>query len=162
MKYLLDANVFIEAKNRYYGFDLCPGFWTWIDEAYAADRAQSVEKIGEELQDGSDELATWAKARPELFAAPDEAVVDGLRELATWAEGASYTDAAVAEFLQRADSYLVAHAQAHNLTVVTQEVASDGLKKVKIPNACRHAGVEYCTPFAMLRAEGALFVLDGH
>ena len=27
MKYLLDSNVFIEAKNRYYAFDICPGFW---------------------------------------------------------------------------------------------------------------------------------------
>lgn len=24
--YLLDANVLIEAKNRYYGFDIAPGF----------------------------------------------------------------------------------------------------------------------------------------
>ena len=29
-RYLLDANPFIEAKNRYYGFDICPGFWTAI------------------------------------------------------------------------------------------------------------------------------------
>ena len=26
-KYALDANVFIEAKNRYYRFNLCPGYW---------------------------------------------------------------------------------------------------------------------------------------
>ncbi|PMD04330.1 DUF4411 family protein, partial [Brevibacterium paucivorans] len=25
--YLLDANVLIEAKNRYYAFDIAPGFW---------------------------------------------------------------------------------------------------------------------------------------
>ncbi len=25
--YLLDANVFIDAKNRYYGFDIVPAFW---------------------------------------------------------------------------------------------------------------------------------------
>lgn len=30
MPYLLDANVFIEAKNAYYGFDFCPGFWEWL------------------------------------------------------------------------------------------------------------------------------------
>ena len=30
MSYLLDANVFIEAKKRYYGFDFCPGFWQWL------------------------------------------------------------------------------------------------------------------------------------
>ena len=25
--YLLDANVFIQAKNLHYGFDFCPAFW---------------------------------------------------------------------------------------------------------------------------------------
>jgi len=27
MAYLLDANVFIQAKNLYYGLDFCPAFW---------------------------------------------------------------------------------------------------------------------------------------
>lgn len=25
--YLLDANVFIQAKNLHYGMDFCPAFW---------------------------------------------------------------------------------------------------------------------------------------
>ncbi|MGL5096417.1 MAG: DUF4411 family protein, partial [Planctomycetia bacterium] len=25
--YLLDSNVFITAKNSYYAFSICPGFW---------------------------------------------------------------------------------------------------------------------------------------
>ena len=25
--FVLDTNTLIEAKNRYYGFDICPGFW---------------------------------------------------------------------------------------------------------------------------------------
>ena len=35
MKYLVDANVLIEAKNRYYAFDIAPGFWKWLDQAHA-------------------------------------------------------------------------------------------------------------------------------
>ncbi|MBF0147506.1 MAG: DUF4411 family protein [Magnetococcales bacterium] len=31
--YLLDSNVFIEAKNRYYAFDICPGFWEWMNDS---------------------------------------------------------------------------------------------------------------------------------
>jgi hypothetical protein len=30
MAYLLDSNVFIQAKNLHYGFDFCPAFWDWI------------------------------------------------------------------------------------------------------------------------------------
>ena len=27
--YLLDSNLFIQAKNHRYGFDFCPAFWDW-------------------------------------------------------------------------------------------------------------------------------------
>lgn len=30
MSYLLDANVFIQAKNLHYSFDFCPAFWDWL------------------------------------------------------------------------------------------------------------------------------------
>jgi hypothetical protein len=30
MPYLLDANVFIQAKNLHYGLDFCPAFWDWL------------------------------------------------------------------------------------------------------------------------------------
>jgi hypothetical protein len=55
--YLLDTDVFIQAKNLHYGFDFCPAFWAWIDQAYAAGTAFSIEKVGDELQAGGDELA---------------------------------------------------------------------------------------------------------
>ena len=31
MMFLVDSNVLIEAKNRYYAFDIAPGFWKWLD-----------------------------------------------------------------------------------------------------------------------------------
>ena len=30
MAYLLDSNVFIQAKNLHYGLDFCPAFWDWL------------------------------------------------------------------------------------------------------------------------------------
>ena len=30
MAYLLDANIFIQAKNLHYGLDFCPVFWDWL------------------------------------------------------------------------------------------------------------------------------------
>jgi hypothetical protein len=63
MMYLLDANVFIEAKNRYYGFELCPGFWDWLEVAHDGDVVVSIEKVRDELDDGADELTAWAQAR---------------------------------------------------------------------------------------------------
>ena len=36
MAYLLDANVFISAKNLHYGFDFCPAFRDWLIEGHEA------------------------------------------------------------------------------------------------------------------------------
>lgn len=47
--YLLDTNVLIEAKNRYYAFDLAPGFWAWIGEAHRQGVTCSIKHVREEL-----------------------------------------------------------------------------------------------------------------
>jgi hypothetical protein len=62
-------------------------------------------------------------------------------------------------FLQVGDYYLVSHAHAHDLTVVTHEVPANSTKKIKIPNACIGLGVKCVNPYEMLRVEGARFVL---
>lgn len=160
MKYLIDSDVFIQAKNRHYSFEVCPGFWAWIEQAHSAGDVHCVARVGKELRDGNDRLAEWAKEQSALFVPTDEPTVAALREVSIWANESHYEPPAVAEFLGAADSELVACAKAHELTVVTHEVTSNG-KKIKIPNACKQFGVAYCDPFAMLDAEGARFVLDG-
>lgn len=50
MVYLLDANVFIESKNRHYGFDFCPAFWDWLDAQNHAGQVYSVERVADELK----------------------------------------------------------------------------------------------------------------
>lgn len=63
MAYLLDANVFIQAKNLHYGLDFCPAFWEWLIESNAASAVFSIEKIEDEIEAGADELAGWARTR---------------------------------------------------------------------------------------------------
>lgn len=160
MAYLLDANVFIEGKNRYYGFDFCPGFWDWIDAANAGHRVFSIEKVGDELAAIADDLSAWAAARgSRLFLPIEAAMVGSLRQVATWALGQQYEPGAVTTFLQDADAYLVAQALALGYAVVTHEVPSPSLKKIKVPDACVGLGVRCITPWEMLRNERARFVL---
>ena len=85
MAYLLDSDVFIQAKNLHYGFDFCPAFWAWIDERHAAGTVFSIEKVGDELQAGADDLSTWATGRPELFLKPDGAIIPSLQTVSRWA-----------------------------------------------------------------------------
>lgn len=65
--YLVDANVLIEAKNRYYAFDIAPGFWAWLEGAHAAGEVGSIETVHKELVSGNDELADWARANSSFF-----------------------------------------------------------------------------------------------
>jgi len=157
--YLLDANVFIQAKNLQYGFDFCPAFWDWLDEQSVAGHVGSIEKVLDELKAGGDDLSTWAIARPGLFAQPDTPVVESLQAVSRWAASVHYDPAAVSTFLQDADYYLVAHAHAHGLTVITHEVPANSVKKIKIPNACIALQIKCMSPYEMLRVEHARFVL---
>lgn len=159
-RYLLDTNIFIEAKNRYYGFDFCPAFWEWLIDRNAADRVASIDKVGDELQAAGDELSDWATARGRtFFLPPDDAVVPALAQVSAWATGQNYQPAAITTFLQVADYWLVAHALAHAFVVVTHEVPSESTRKIKIPNACIGLGLTCISPYAMLRRERARFVL---
>jgi len=160
MAYLLDANVFIQAKNLHYGLDFCPAFWDWLVASNAAQSVFSIEKVGDEVDAVADELSTWAEQRgPGFFLKPDPAMLPALTSVSTWATGQRYDAAAVSTFLQVADYYLVAHALAHGHTVVTHEIASTSTKRIKIPDACIGLGVKCMTPFEMLRHERARFVL---
>lgn len=158
--YLLDSNVFIQAKNLHYGFDFCPAFWDWLVEQNRTGRVASIEKIADELKAGDDELATWAAVRGDsFFLPPDDVVLPALREVSDWVRGYGFQPTAVATFLQVADYWLVAHALARKSIVVTHEVPADTAGKVKIPNACIGLGLRCMNPYEMLRRERARFVL---
>lgn len=161
-RYLLDANVFIQAKNLHYGFDFCPAFWAWLEERNVAGQVASIEKVGDELAAQTDELTTWAAARgPTFFLPADAPVLPALTTVSTWATSQTYEPAAIATFLQVADYWLVGHAKAHGFTIVTHEVPANTTRKIKIPNACVGLGVSCVSPYEMLRRERARFVLPG-
>jgi Domain of unknown function (DUF4411) len=158
--YLLDSNIFIQAKNLHYGMDFCPAFWQWLDEAHAAGIVCSIDSVRTELIAGNDDLSAWVQQRPStFFISPSAATVPSLQMTSIWANNSGYEPAAVSTFLQVADYYLVAQALELRYTVVTHEVIANTTRRIKIPNACLGMSVRYVTPFAMLRAEKARFVL---
>lgn len=161
MAYLLDANVFIQAKNLHYGFDFCPGFWDWLIAGNAAKKVFSIEKVEDELLAVADTLSTWASNQgPDFFLRPDPTLLAALRNVSAWATSQSYEPSAINTFLNAADYYLVGYALAGGHTVVTHEIASTSTKKIKIPDACIGLGIKCVTPYEMLRTERARFVLE--
>jgi hypothetical protein len=162
-RYLLDANAFIEAKNRYYGLDICPGFWASLVSQHVAKRLFSIDRIAEELQEQDDEVKDWVENKvPDTFfkMTEDQAVIDQFQEMVNWAYGQSqFSDAAKSEFASVADGWVVAYAAVNGLIVVTHEqFAPDVRRKIPIPNVCIEFDVEYVNTFEMLRALGEKFV----
>lgn len=155
--YLLDANVLIEAKNRYYSFDIAPGFWRWLDNAHVTGLACSIETVGDELRAGNDDLATWAASNPAFFRPIDQLTTVHFSPLTAWASSRQYTPAALAGFTGNdADYLLVAYARAHSHTVVTLERPQPQARaRILIPDACVAMGVPYADTFSMLRHTGA-------
>lgn len=160
MSYLLDTNVFIQAKNLHYGLDFCPAFWQWLLDNSASGRVFSIDKVFDEIAAGGDELTAWAQQDgKELFHATDSAVAAQFGTVSTWTMGQQYDPAAINTFLQVADFYLVAHALAGSHTVVTHELPANSIKRIKIPNVCAGLKLRFMTPYEMLRTERARFVL---
>lgn len=160
MSYLLDANVFIQAKNLHYGLDFCPAFWEWLANNNERGRVFSIDKVADELAAGADELNDWAREHGSgLFLKTTPQIAMQFGAISEWATNQQYEPAAINTFLQVADFYLIAHSLAGDYTLVTHEVPANTVKRIKIPNVCIGLDIQYMNPYEMLRRERARFVL---
>ncbi len=154
--YILDANVFIEAKNRYYAFDICPGFWSSLISLHSEKRVFSIDRIRTELAEKDDELKDWIDNQiPETFfkKTEDQAVVEMFQRMVNWVYSEDqFTPAAKNEFASVADGWVMAFAAVNKSLVVThEEYAPDVKKKVPMPNVGLEFEVECLNTFDLLR-----------
>jgi hypothetical protein len=164
-RFILDANIFIEAKKRYYSFTLCPGYWKALVAHHKSGRVVSIDKVHDELKDEGDELSNWASEEtPETFfkLTQDIAVVSAFQEIVNWVYSETqFTEAAKAEFASVADGWIVAYAKVNGLLVVThEEYSADAKKKVPIPNVCLEFNIKHVNTFEMLNDLKVKFVLS--
>ncbi|MBK5261046.1 MAG: DUF4411 family protein [Peptostreptococcaceae bacterium] len=163
MKYLLDSNIFIQAKNSQYPFDAFPGFWEWLKRDMEAGIVASIEPVYKEIIKGNDELGDWVKVCQEcgcFLSVDDSKTQTKFAEVASWAvdPAQDFKPTAYQEFLQVADSWLIAKAHSTEATVVTLEKFDPQCKKrVLIPNACETFGVEYINTIELIRRIGVKF-----
>lgn len=165
MTYLIDANVLIEAKNKYYHMDFCPGFWDWIVHRAADGRIASIRSVYDELIIGNDELKDWAVHNSHIFLpASDTLTQRNLAEVVAYIARQQVevpmSVGAMDEFLRGADSWLIAKALSIRGIVVTHERLDVNCKrKFLIPNICTHFNIQYMNTFDMLLQLQASFVL---
>lgn len=166
MIYLLDANTLIEAKNRYYGMSICPGYWAWVLRTHGQGVLASIESVGDELKRGNDELAQWAKHNKALFLpVSDEATQTAFAQVAEHVASQAHAmkPGALDEFLSGADPWLIAKAMTlTDSVVVTHEQFNLQMRrKFSIPNVGQHFGLQWMDTFAVLGHTHASFVLAG-
>ncbi|MCR4314765.1 MAG: DUF4411 family protein [Planctomycetes bacterium] len=166
--YILDSDVFIAAKNSYYAFKICPGFWDSLVHHLGKGNISSIDKIKSELLAGQktkkqlsegekdEDLVQWVKhdLPADFFASTDdEAVTRAYTEVMLWVQrNPQYYDQAKAKFATEADGWLVAYALVHKLTVVTNEQPRPlSRNRVLLPDVCDQFKVAYKDTFAMLR-----------
>jgi len=159
VQYLLDANVFIEAKKRYYGFSICPGFWEALVWHHGDGSVWSIDRVKDEIAGFSDDLSDWVRdevPNAAFCSTNTPEVMQYYGDVIRWAMAdPQYNQGAKAEFAKAkvADAWLVAYAAANGMTLVTHETFDEHIKRrVKIPNACRQFGVPYIDTFDMLAA----------
>jgi hypothetical protein len=162
-RFCLDTNCLIEAKNRYYAFDILPRFWDLILNACEREILFIPESVYEELKDGykDEELFEWAKDhKTTLFKPLNEEMFLTVRRISNLVIDRFKIEKAN-KFLESRDPEIIAFAKHRELILVTQEervniehsIDIDGKykSKVKIPNICEFLGVEYKNLFDMLR-----------
>lgn len=162
--YLIDADVFVQAKNLHYRFEFCGGFWNWIEAAHKAGLVYSVAKVRAELVAGNkgDPARTWAEKLPQGFFledASDLKVMTHYASLMTWAaNGDQYTPGAIAEFAdnKKADAFIVAVARQRGDIVITHEKSiPDAKRRIPLPNAADALSVKTMTIFDLLSKHAA-------
>lgn len=155
--YIVDSNVFMQAANSYYAFDLVPPFWTWLEARLGAE-VFTVEPVKLEILKQDDALSDWLKANDDpswVLPVDDEATQLEMPVITQHCVDYGYKTAGIAKFLAGADPWVIARAKRDGWTVVTQELPNPETKKrVKIPDVCNNVGVQQIIVFEMLRKLG--------
>ncbi len=155
--YLLDSDVFIAAKNSYYAFAICPGFWDSLTHHRGVGNVCSIDRVKSELLAGreTEDLVQWVKNEvPSAFfmETGEQAVISSYGQVMLWVQrNPQYFDQAKAKFATEADGWLVAYAMVHGVTVITNEQPRpQSRNRILLPDVCSQFNVTYENTFAML------------
>ena len=150
-KYCLDANVLIQAWQKYYSPKYCPDYWDVLDDLGHKGIIFIPEMVFEEILKTDDDLLKWLRSSKISIRKIDEAVSICLKEI--YAKDQLHkklVDNNKGRSL--ADPWIIAHAIHEKATVVTKEEKITAIteKKIKIPNVCENMGVRWVNDFQFI------------
>ncbi len=167
VKYLLDANVFIEPHRTYYAFDFASGFWKQFAKVLQTQEICVLDTVYKEItKDKTDILADWikqVKGLNRVSAQEDAAVLKNYGEVLHYVETCGfYKQAALIKWAEDsiADPWLIAAAKAWDSIIITIETRKGQLSQknpsasAKIPDVAAHFEVRCENLFFFMREMG--------
>ena len=150
-KYCLDANVLIQAWQKYYNPKFCPNYWEILIYLGKNGIIFIPELVYEEITRTEDDLSRWLKGSKIQINKINEPVTICLQKIyAAEPTHKNLVDNTKARSL--ADPWIIAHAMHENATVVTKEEKVTALNstKIKIPNVCDNMGIRWINDFQFI------------
>jgi len=156
--YCLDANVLIQAWQKYYSPVLYPDYWDRLNELGQQGIIFIPESVNEEIVRTEDDLAAWLKSSKIPVRPVSEVVTRFMQDIfASNPNHRKLVDNVKGRSL--ADPWVIAHAINEIATVVTKEekVTAANSTKIKIPNVCENMGVRWINDFEFVTEVGMKF-----
>lgn len=150
-KYCLDANVLIQAWQKYYNPKFCPDYWNVLIELGNQGKLFIPELVCEEITRTEDDLSKWLKRSKIPIRKITEPVTVYLQKIySANPVHKNLVDNTKARSL--ADPWVVAHALHESATVVTKEerVTALNSNRIKIPNVCDNMGIRCINDFEFI------------
>lgn len=160
-KYCLDANVLIQAWQKYYSPKICPSYWDLLDSLGTQNIIFMPEIVYDEIVRTDDDLSKWLKSSKIPIRKIDEQVTKCLRDIYSADPNHKYlVDNTKARSL--ADPWVIAHALRENAIVVTKEekVTALNSNKIKIPNVCDKMNVSWINDFQLIEELRIRFICE--
>ncbi|MBS0026489.1 DUF4411 family protein [Chitinophaga sp. 22321] len=151
-KYCIDANVLIQAWQKYYNPKFCPDYWNVLIELGKQGVIFIPEMVYEEIVRTEDDLSKWLKNSKIPIHKISEPVTVCLQKIySNNPVHKNLVDNTKARSL--ADPWVIAHALNENATVVTKEEKVTALNsvKIKIPNVCENMGIRWINDFEFIQ-----------
>ncbi len=148
MLYSLDTNVFTQRRKNYPPA-VFASLWERMTELIAAGDAQATEYVQIELEKQDDEILEWTKSQERLYVPIDEPIQHAVKAILS--RHMRLLDDRKGR--SGADPFVIALAQIHGATVVTEERLTGSLqKRPNIPDVCSALQIR-CIPLVQLFTE---------
>ncbi|PRP68116.1 DUF4411 family protein [Nonlabens agnitus] len=157
--YCIDANILIQAWQKYYSPEICPSYWEILNDLGRKGIIFIPQLVYEEIGKGEDNLFDWLKNSDIPIKKIDEEVTSCLKSI--YASDSSHKYLVSSNGIHSlADPWVIAHAIKENATVVTKEIKDQFKKptKIKIPHVCDNMNVKWIDDFEFIRNLNIKFI----